>query len=188
MHCNRTKLLHSFSLIRIFQISQIKYWSLLLTASARFFMRWSLLFTTLSLPSKVFFNFKVYFRPGALLSKLDELASHCRSATNDVQILSVLYGFAEKSEQSSWIQNILLEILVKASRPWLDVIDAWLGLSTKLPFTGTDPMASQTGEVLVGKTYWIRYDMSRGTGQKFLGRTGITPGWRYGTLDVSHLQ
>jgi len=56
-------------------------------------------------------------KPGEILAFLDELVCHSRSATTEEQVLSLLYGFAEKIEHCSWSQPIAFEILTRVSRP-----------------------------------------------------------------------
>ncbi len=78
-------------------------------------------------------------KPGEVLSFLDELVCHSRSAITEEQVLSLLYGFAEEIEHCSWSQPIAFEILTKVSRPWLDAAGNWLGLIPRMGFQGADP-------------------------------------------------
>jgi len=80
----------------------------------------------------------LFRKPGRVLSFLDELVCHSKSAVSEEQVLSLLYEFAEENEHCSWSQPIAFEILAKVSRPWLDAAGYWLGLVPRMGFQGAD--------------------------------------------------
>lgn len=81
----------------------------------------------------------LFRKSGKVLTFLDELVCHSRSARSEEQVLSLLYEFAEEIEHCSWSQPIVFEILTTVSRPWLDAAGNWLGIIPRASFQSGDP-------------------------------------------------
>lgn len=89
---------------------------------------------------KTILQLQALFRnSGEVLTFLDELVCHSRSARNEEQVLSLLYECAEKIEHCTWSQPIVFEILTTVSRPWLDAAGNWLGVIPRTTFHSGDP-------------------------------------------------
>ena len=55
------------------------------------------------------------------------------TATSDEEILSKLYGFVQGLENSTtWLQPMAFQVLVHASRPWLDTVGRWIGVQAQI--------------------------------------------------------
>lgn len=82
---------------------------------------------------------KVLFqRCGELVGVLANLLEAAESAESDSQAISVtLERVAYFSQQYTWLERILNELVVRVTQPWRDFVEAWIGLrSEEATFTG----------------------------------------------------
>lgn len=82
---------------------------------------------------------------------LCELIRGVDATSTDEALLSKLYKIIQSLEYThNWLQPVLLQLLARASRPWLDFAGEWLGLGTNtgLPVTA---LSKSRGFVLVTK-------------------------------------
>ena len=72
----------------------------------------------------------LFQRSGLMLSRLDDIVNKCDVAESEEELLSLLYEYIEDSDNSpDWIRSTFFQTLASVSRPWLDSISKWLGLS-----------------------------------------------------------
>ena len=71
----------------------------------------------------------IFDRPGQLLACISDLISKISATREEVEILSVVYQFAQDSDLiDSWTRSLFLQILSRTSRPWLESLTCCLGL------------------------------------------------------------
>lgn len=65
------------------------------------------------------------------MSCLSELTWGIEATSGDEELLSKLYRLVQKLEYThEWLRPVLLQLLGRVSRPWLDFAGEWLGLGT----------------------------------------------------------
>ncbi|KAI9766123.1 MAG: hypothetical protein M1835_007240 [Candelina submexicana] len=75
----------------------------------------------------------LFHRPGLVVGCLMDIFSGIASSTSDEQLLSILYEKIQQIEHgSSWLRSILLEVLRRVSKPWLEFVGEWVGLHKEL--------------------------------------------------------
>ncbi|KAH8698428.1 putative gamma-tubulin complex component GCP6 [Talaromyces proteolyticus] len=71
---------------------------------------------------------------GDLVSTLADIISAAEKATNENEIISVLLEICETQEQRfPWLSKILHEIVQKCIKPWLVLVESWVGLRSDKP-------------------------------------------------------
>ena len=74
----------------------------------------------------------IYERTMAILECLDLLCSKLLKLRSEEQILTGLYSFAEESGYyETWLRPIILGIIERTSKPWLNSLGSCLGLTSK---------------------------------------------------------
>ncbi|KAF2668691.1 hypothetical protein BT63DRAFT_402628 [Microthyrium microscopicum] len=69
-------------------------------------------------------------KPGRLLQDIVKVVQALRAATTDEQLCSILFSYCQDSEHGvQWLSAIMLQILLRTSRPLLERIGQWVGLS-----------------------------------------------------------
>lgn len=69
---------------------------------------------------------------GDLVSTLAEIITAVEGTGNESEIISVLLEKCENNEQKfPWMANILHEILQKCIKPWLTLVESWIGLRSE---------------------------------------------------------
>lgn len=77
----------------------------------------------------------IFYRPGLILKCLSEIIAKVHGSQCDEELLSKLYSYIEEFEHTdAWLRPILFEILARASRPWLESVESWIGLNESLDF------------------------------------------------------
>ncbi|KAA6408525.1 MAG: spc97 spc98 family [Lasallia pustulata] len=80
----------------------------------------------------------LFYRPSLIVSCLRELIQGIEAVSTDEELLSKLYKVIQNLEYThNWLRPVLLELLGRVSRPWLDFAGEWIGLgtNTSLPVT-----------------------------------------------------
>ena len=73
---------------------------------------------------------KLFERPSVIVSCLNDIAIKLGAAGSEEECLSLLYGFVENSEYSAGlVRPAMFQILASVSKPWLDAVSKWIGLS-----------------------------------------------------------
>ncbi|KAI9672542.1 MAG: hypothetical protein M1817_003308 [Caeruleum heppii] len=71
----------------------------------------------------------LFQRPEAVLACFERLVTAIDPLARDDEILSSLYDQVQQLEHTSdWLRDILLEVLARVSRPWLESVAVWIGL------------------------------------------------------------
>ena len=84
----------------------------------------------------------LYDRPGRILSFLDEITANVHAATNNEELLQQLYEYIQTMEYTdNWLRSVILQLLARVSKPWLESIGACLGLHA--PTVGYVPTQRQ---------------------------------------------
>ena len=107
----------------------------------------------------------LFYNPGLILDCFTEIVSMATSAKVDSQLLSALYTKIQQLEyKSSWLRDILLDVLSCVSAPWLEFVGGWIGLRREIgidvdkdggtgrfvkvgPKTSVDDKGWETGDV-----------------------------------------
>ena len=80
----------------------------------------------------------LFHRPSLILNCLLELIWGVEAASGDEELLSKLYTTIQNLEYThNWLRPVLLQLLGRVTRPWLDFAGEWLGLGPNagLPVT-----------------------------------------------------
>lgn len=78
----------------------------------------------------------LFHRPNLIMKCLRELTCEVEATSEDEELLSELYRSIQTLEYThEWLRPVLLQLLGRVSRPWLDFAGEWLGLgiNTGLP-------------------------------------------------------
>lgn len=78
----------------------------------------------------------LFHRPSLITKCLRELTRAVEPTCGDEELLSELYKILQNLEYAhDWLQPVLLQLLSRVTRPWLDFVGEWLGLgiNTGLP-------------------------------------------------------
>ena len=87
--------------------------------------------TSASRPSiRSLLQLRALFRqPCMIVDCFSALCEAARTSEGDEQLLSTIYGLVQQLEYGQgWLRDILLEVLSRVSRPWLDSVALWIGL------------------------------------------------------------
>ncbi len=75
----------------------------------------------------------LFDRSGLVIECFRDIVFGVAPSTNDEQLLSTLYEKVQQVEhQSSWLRDVLLGVLAKVSKPWLEFVGEWVGLHKEL--------------------------------------------------------
>ena len=75
----------------------------------------------------------LFERPKLILGLLGDMIEEIQDTTDDESLLSKIYGIVSSSEYSApWFRPLTISILESVSRPWLERVNRWLGLSSTL--------------------------------------------------------
>lgn len=71
----------------------------------------------------------LFHHPRMIVTCIKDLIAAASSATDDEQLLSLLYDRVHHLEhRTGWLGDLLLEILSRVSAPWLDSVAGWIGV------------------------------------------------------------
>lgn len=71
----------------------------------------------------------LFQRCGELISALVDIVDATEKATSDAHAISIIMNRAEfLAAKFGWIENLVQEIVVRVTRPWLGFIEGWIGL------------------------------------------------------------
>lgn len=90
-------------------------------------------------------------RPSQVVLCLSDVVSKSRGAQDDEELLSRMFSLVQDAEHAPpWLLSTLQGLLVAVSRPWLESVDAWVGLpqpgtSTFKPCFPSFVVAGQSG-------------------------------------------
>lgn len=95
-------------------------------------------FGDLSISSHGFLQLQSLFRnPGLIISGLSEIVAKLEGAHCDEELLSRLYNIVQGFEHTNTLLwHVMLEILARGSKPWLESVGKWLGLNKELSLGG----------------------------------------------------
>ncbi|KAI9826001.1 MAG: hypothetical protein M1819_007456 [Sarea resinae] len=104
----------------------------------------------------------LFYHPALIIECMNTIVQAVSRSKTDPELLTRLYQTVQQLEyRSSWLREVLLEILARVSKPWLEVVAAWTGLQKtsglldgipqeqsfyKLAKTDNDGDRSSTGE------------------------------------------
>ena len=72
---------------------------------------------------------ELFRQPGLIMRRVDSIMEKAKLLDYDEAILDEVYRFAQECEEGdAWFQPIARQILGRISRPWLDALEACLGL------------------------------------------------------------
>ena len=130
-HGNKTKRLQSFVDVTRASCSSLST-SIALASSIAAIM--AKLHAHIESPSKSNFSLlqlqTLFERPGLVLAGLSDIVSKVDATRSEEGFLSWLYEYVQSSDHSAeWIRSILFEVLASVSRPWLDTVSEWIGLT-----------------------------------------------------------
>jgi hypothetical protein len=68
-------------------------------------------------------------RPGRLLSEIHDTVKSMKSARSNEEMATLMFLRCQNCEQEpDWLRSVLLKILFRVSRPWLEIAEEWIGL------------------------------------------------------------
>lgn len=84
----------------------------------------------------------LFDKPHQILALIESTVDRVKAAKSDQELASVLYRRLESVDQErDWHRAILLRILARVSRPWLDFVGEWIGLHQE-----RGPVVSRVGQ------------------------------------------
>ncbi|KAJ5806596.1 uncharacterized protein N7503_004198 [Penicillium pulvis] len=88
----------------------------------------------------------LFNRCGDLIEALADIIRATEKANSDAQVISITMDHAAFFAQKyGWMENLVQEILVRVTEPWLEFIEAWIGLRPEEP--------SMNELIINGKTF-----------------------------------
>lgn len=67
--------------------------------------------------------------PALIADSFVQLASATADAEDDCRLLSRLFDVVQQQQhRSGWLKPLLVETLARVSRPWLELVEQWVGL------------------------------------------------------------
>lgn len=94
-------------------------------------------------------------RPGLVITCFMEIVSGVAPLSSDEQVLSKVYEKVQQLEDKSiWLRGVILEVLSRVSKPWLNFVGEWVGLHKEL---GIEMSKNGSGKGFVGieQKSWI---------------------------------
>jgi Gamma tubulin complex component C-terminal/Gamma tubulin complex component N-terminal len=78
--------------------------------------------------------YNLFQKCGDLVSTLAEIITAAERARSESEVISVLLSKCEDHEQRvPWLANTLHEIIHRCTKPWLTLVESWIGLKSEKP-------------------------------------------------------
>ncbi|KAI9923804.1 hypothetical protein ASPWEDRAFT_154901 [Aspergillus wentii DTO 134E9] len=76
----------------------------------------------------------LFQRCGELVGALANIVDSLDNTASEAQVISVVLGRAAYySQKFGWIDRLFHEIVIRVTKPWLDYVEAWVGLRSETP-------------------------------------------------------
>ena len=76
----------------------------------------------------------LFSRGGELVNALAGLIDAAENASSDAQVMSVvMQEAAYLSHRFGWVENLMREVVIRVTEPWLKYLEAWVGLRPETP-------------------------------------------------------
>jgi len=68
--------------------------------------------------------------PALIIDTFHQMISQTAGISEDSQLLTTLFEVVQQEQhRSGWLKPLLMETLARVTRPWLEFIEEWIGLS-----------------------------------------------------------
>ncbi|KAI5785015.1 Spc98 family-domain-containing protein [Peziza echinospora] len=83
----------------------------------------------------------LFREPALILQTFYRMILEMRGVKDDARLLSKLFEIVQRLQYtggSSWLKPILMELIRRVSRPWLELVEEWIGLRASILGAGRD--------------------------------------------------